>query len=317
MQEDELVLSDVHLQVRSDKGEENCISRFYFSEEVSERGKRQKSIYRIDNEDLKEKRTKDKVEKTDSNDKTDYSSGSDIIPDNADEIDQCVESSGSKITAQKGDVIDEFDESSESKITPEKGGVIDKFGESSGSEITAEKGGVIDNGGDSIGSIKRANLINTDENFDIAVKIRNDQDGDIVVKRRKRKVDCSVITIAHKLETSLEDVGLQIWLASLYMADFVVSSRNDFKGKRILDLGAGVGLTSIVAALYADHVICTDIGKDIIDLAQHNLNLNNTKEDINFTVMELDWFNNKFSPEESQDCTSRSLTDIDMVESSD
>jgi predicted nicotinamide N-methyase len=41
------------------------------------------------------------------------------------------------------------------------------------------------------------------------------------------------------------------------MADFVVSSRNDFKGKRILDLGAGVGLTSIVAALYADHVICT------------------------------------------------------------
>jgi aminopeptidase-like protein len=33
----------------------------------------------------------------------------------------------------------------------------------------------------------------------------------------------------------------------------------------------------------------TDIGKDIIHIAQHNLNLNNTKEDINFTVMELDW----------------------------
>ena len=40
----------------------------------------------------------------------------------------------------------------------------------------------------------------------------------------------------------------------------------------------------------------TDNGKDIINLAQHNLNLNNTKEDINFTVMELDWFSNKFSP---------------------
>jgi hypothetical protein len=38
-------------------------------------------------------------------------------------------------------------------------------------------------------------LIHTDGNFDIAVKIRNDQDGDIVVKRRKRKVGCSVITI--------------------------------------------------------------------------------------------------------------------------
>ena len=193
------------------------VSRFYFSEEVSPRGKRQKSIFRIDNEDLKEKRTEDKGGKIDSNDKSDCSSGSDIIPDNADDIDKCGESIGSNSTVEKGDVfvkcgessgsrisaekaslIDKSCESSGSEITPEKAGLIDKSGESSGTEITPEKAAVIDNSGDSIRSnntLKRVNLIHADGNFDIAVKIRNDQDGDIVVKRRKRKVDCSVITI--------------------------------------------------------------------------------------------------------------------------
>jgi len=102
------------------------------------------------------------------------------------------------INPGKDDVIDTYGESSGSKITAEKGDVIDECGESSGSEITPEKALVIDNSGDCIGSnntVKRVHMINTDGKFDIAAKIRNDQDGDIVVKRRKRKVDCSIITI--------------------------------------------------------------------------------------------------------------------------
>lgn len=49
----------------------------------------------------------------------------------------------------------------------------------------------------------------------------------------------------------------QVWLASLYMSDFIISKREKFIGKRVLELGAGVGLTSIIAAKYADNVICT------------------------------------------------------------
>jgi hypothetical protein len=52
-----------------------------------------------------EKRTEDKGGKIDSNDKSDCSSGSDIIPDNADDIDKCGESIRSNSTAEKGDVF--------------------------------------------------------------------------------------------------------------------------------------------------------------------------------------------------------------------
>lgn len=48
-----------------------------------------------------------------------------------------------------------------------------------------------------------------------------------------------------------------MWRGALLLADFIIYNRKLFDGKNILEVGSGVGLTSIVAAKYAKEVICT------------------------------------------------------------
>ena len=41
------------------------------------------------------------------------------------------------------------------------------------------------------------------------------------------------------------------------MADYILHNGGRFQGCTVLELGAGVGLVSIVAALHARHIFCT------------------------------------------------------------
>lgn len=59
------------------------------------------------------------------------------------------------------------------------------------------------------------------------------------------------------MSTKLQHVGLQVWRGALLLADYILSNPDLFKDKTVLELGAGVGLTSIVASFLADKVICT------------------------------------------------------------
>lgn len=52
-------------------------------------------------------------------------------------------------------------------------------------------------------------------------------------------------------------MGLQIWRGALLLADYILSHPSLFEKKNILELGSGVGLTSIVASLVANEIICT------------------------------------------------------------
>ena len=54
----------------------------------------------------------------------------------------------------------------------------------------------------------------------------------------------------------------------MLLADFVIHSREDFKDQTVLELGAGVGLTSIVAGMFAKEVVCTGGKKGRRKLAQ-------------------------------------------------
>jgi len=56
----------------------------------------------------------------------------------------------------------------------------------------------------------------------------------------------------------LKLVGLQVWRGALLLADFIIwKSKEEFENKTILEIGSGVGLTSIVAGFYAKKIICT------------------------------------------------------------
>uniref|UniRef100_A0A182JRA5 Methyltransferase-like protein 22 n=1 Tax=Anopheles christyi TaxID=43041 RepID=A0A182JRA5_9DIPT len=101
--------------------------------------------------------------------------------------------------------------------------------------------------------------------------IKLDKDGDVVLERRRK----GAIEIEHRKSTRLDAVGLQIWRGALLLGDYIMHNERKFKNSHILELGSGVGLTSIVASMYAREVICTDIDiEGLLDLLRDNVDRN-------------------------------------------
>uniref|UniRef100_A0A336MR32 CSON005291 protein n=1 Tax=Culicoides sonorensis TaxID=179676 RepID=A0A336MR32_CULSO len=122
-----------------------------------------------------------------------------------------------------------------------------------------------------------------------------DEDGDLIVKRLQSKA----IEIEHKISTGLNLVGYQVWRGALLLADFIIHNRKLFSDKNILEVGSGVGLTSIVAAKYAKQVVCTDVNiGTILELIDENVSRNiNLLKTRNIKVMELDFKAETWCPE--------------------
>lgn len=124
-----------------------------------------------------------------------------------------------------------------------------------------------------------------------------DADGDLIVPRQQK----GFIQIEHKKSTELSLVGLQVWRGALILADFLFHNRKNFADKQILELGSGVGLTSIAAGIYAKrNIISTDINLGgLLDLIKSNVEVN--KQMINnrvaVHVMELNFKDRNWSDE--------------------
>lgn len=78
-------------------------------------------------------------------------------------------------------------------------------------------------------------------------------------------VSSSIFIIEHEVHTSLDLVGLQVWRGALLLADYILHSSNadpqsGFKideNDSVLELGAGTGLTSVVAGMVSGKVVST------------------------------------------------------------
>lgn len=123
-------------------------------------------------------------------------------------------------------------------------------------------------------------------------------DEDFFVDEFEANLDQGNITlkIENRHQSTREMVGLQVWRAGLYLADYMLDSRHCFEGKTVLELAAGTGLLSIVSAsnlVKAKKVICTDIDKgDILPQIKRNfeLNVDALAPDTEVVVTELDFF---------------------------
>jgi len=81
--------------------------------------------------------------------------------------------------------------------------------------------------------------------------------------------------------------GLYLWPASFALARYILASRDIFVGKRVLELGAGVGLPGLVAAAIGAHVTLTDHPGDprVLENCRQSCLLNNLRCDI----LPLEW----------------------------
>nr|XP_044602492.1 methyltransferase-like protein 22 isoform X3 [Equus asinus] len=104
--------------------------------------------------------------------------------------------------------------------------------------------------------------------------ILTQEEDDLLGDEAQESSPHDVIKIEHTMATPLEDVGKQVWRGALLLADYILSQWGLFQGRTVLELGAGMGLTSIIAATVAQTVYCTDVGADLLTMCQRNIALN-------------------------------------------
>lgn len=105
-----------------------------------------------------------------------------------------------------------------------------------------------------------------------ASSVEQDADSDLIVSRKRNQcIEIGEIIIGalekfcwqgkifpeHKKSTILKEVGLQVWRGAFLLNDYILCNLDRFSNKKILEIGSGVGLTSILASIYAKKVICT------------------------------------------------------------
>ncbi|XP_077526766.1 methyltransferase-like protein 22 [Haemaphysalis longicornis] len=99
-----------------------------------------------------------------------------------------------------------------------------------------------------------------------------DEDGDLDLTRTRRTAQ---ILLDHCPASTLPTVGLQVWKAALVMSDFLLHrGRELLRGKGVVEFGSGAGLCGVVAAAFADYVICTDAWEEVLHLCGRNLKQN-------------------------------------------
>lgn len=72
------------------------------------------------------------------------------------------------------------------------------------------------------------------------------------------------------------DVALRIWEAGAVLAEYLVKNNHLVQNQRVVELGAGTGVTGLVAAgvCRAEHVLCTDFTMACLENLQYNMQLN-------------------------------------------
>jgi len=116
----------------------------------------------------------------------------------------------------------------------------------------------------------------------------------------------SSIVLEHRLSSCVDLVGLQVWRGAFLLCDFILARPHLFRGRRVLELASGTGLTAITAAIVAKSVISTDVNRgEILGLLRRNGRRNEsliTKKEGGgeYEVKEFDFFWNNWSTDVEQ-----------------
>lgn len=72
-------------------------------------------------------------------------------------------------------------------------------------------------------------------------------------------------------------VGLAMWPAGWFLAELILKNKELFKGKNIIDLGSGVGLSGIVLEKFCEpnSVFLTDYNDSVLQNCEKNIEISN------------------------------------------
>ncbi|KAL0586285.1 hypothetical protein ABG067_004134 [Albugo candida] len=98
----------------------------------------------------------------------------------------------------------------------------------------------------------------------------------------QQKVLCSLAA-----STDHDLTGQVVWPVSIFLSWYLISQRDFLKDKTVLELGAGVGLSGLVASHFADKVYLTDGSEVVLDLLEKNVGISGRSN--NCTVSILRW----------------------------
>ena len=78
----------------------------------------------------------------------------------------------------------------------------------------------------------------------------------------------------------------KLWPSSLALSAFIQQHPQYIAGKEVLELAAGLGLPSLVAARYANRVVCSDYLSDAVEVVDQSIAIQGAA---NLTTRLLDW----------------------------
>ncbi|KAL3674447.1 hypothetical protein V7S43_000397 [Phytophthora oleae] len=156
--------------------------------------------------------------------------------------------------------------------------------------------------------MKSSKLISTDEASSTA---RSDKG--IQPQSSQQGTGTTFILEAHSRST-WDTAGTQLWRAAFLLAEYIYNASDIFSGQTVLELGCGIGFTSIVASQMSDCVYATDSDNNALLVAQRNAE-RNCSGDLRLRL--LDWEDNNLIS--TSTCTSTSLftwtsTDVTKLE---
>lgn len=98
--------------------------------------------------------------------------------------------------------------------------------------------------------------------------------------------DAAAVKEAHRKGEIASPYWSQVWPAAKALAGFILDNLAYTDGKKVIELGAGLGLPSLVAARNATAVLCTDSEPAAVAVAKQSADHVNLK---NFRIEILDW----------------------------
>ncbi|XP_055711536.1 protein-lysine N-methyltransferase EEF2KMT [Phlebotomus papatasi] len=113
--------------------------------------------------------------------------------------------------------------------------------------------------------------------------------------------------------------GLRTWPASIALCEWFTHNTNEFSGKTILELGAGVGMAGIVLAqiIKTSRIYLTDFHEKVLSILQENLNENPPENDNVVHVCQFDWFSEVDYEKLSKTCCPDIIYAADVIYDSD